>query len=451
VIVGNGVAGIEAALAIKLREPSWRVTVVSEESDHFFSRTALMWVAIGQMSHEDIEPYERDLYERAKLERVRARAVGIDTEARLIRLARNAEALSYDRLVIACGSAPRPLPFPGESLRGVGHFVTLSDLEWLERELFGDPVRARPPRPDAHDDGTALDSPYRFREPAAEKRGRPLEHAVVIGGGLIGIEVVEVLLAAKKKVSFLIRDRHYWSMAIDERESAWIAGRLRDHGADVRLGETVEALVGDADGNVAKVRTDQGEIATDAVIVAVGVVPNTGWLGGSSITLDEHGGIVVDASLATSVPSVWAAGDCASVPFHDGSHRPEQLWYTARAQGRVAARAVLGDDVRYERGTWFNSAKLADIEYTTVGLVNQALEGEESFFHEEKGPVKSTTRIVTVDGRVVGMNLLGRRWDHSVLVRFIEERRSLEYVLSHLFEASFDTEFVPPLVIETNY
>jgi NAD(P)H-nitrite reductase large subunit len=139
------------------------------------------------------------------------------------------------------------------------------------------------------------------------------------------------------------------------------------------------------------------------------------------------------------------------VPFHDGSHRPEQLWYTARAQGRVAARAVLGDDVRYERGTWFNSAKLADIEYTTVGLVNQALEGEESFFHEEKGPVKSTTRIVTVDGRVVGMNLLGRRWDHSVLVRFIEERRSLEYVLSHLFEASFDTEFVPPLVIETNY
>jgi NAD(P)H-nitrite reductase large subunit len=447
VIVGNGVAGIEASLAIRDREPSWDVTVVSEESDHFFSRTALMWVACGQLDHRDIEPYERDLYERAHLTRVRARAVGVNVQDKELALA-DGETLTYDALLVASGSRPRRPPWQGADLRGVGHFVTLSDLEWLERELYGDPVRERPPRPDAHLSRSTDDSPYAFREPAAAARGRPLERAVVIGGGLVGIEAVEVLLAAGKHVTFLIRDEHYWPMAIDSRESAWIADRLREHGVDVRLGESTRELVGDEAGNVARVVTDAGEIEADAVVVAIGVVPNTQWLEGSAIERDAAGGIVVSDSLATSAQGVWAAGDCASVRWHDGSHKPEQLWYTARAQGRVAARSILGDDARYDRGTWYNSAKLADIEYTSVGLVNAGIDGEESFFHEERGAVRSTTRIVSVDGRVIGMNLLGRRWDHSVLARFIEERRSISWVLDHLGEASFDTELVPPLVID---
>ncbi len=79
VIIGNGVAGMEAALAVREREPGWDITIISEESDHFFSRTALMWVFSGQMSHRDIEPLERDVYERLGFRRVRARATGVDT------------------------------------------------------------------------------------------------------------------------------------------------------------------------------------------------------------------------------------------------------------------------------------------------------------------------------------------------------------------------------------
>ncbi len=444
VIVGNGVAGIEAALAIREREPEAEICIVSEESDHFFSRTALMWVACGQLSHQDIEPYERDLYERSGFRRVRARAVGVRPEARTLLLAGD-DPLPYDALVIACGSAPRPAPWPGGDLRGVGHFVTLSDLEWLERELYGDPVRERPPRPDAHVDRSVEGSPYLFREPASASRARPLERAVVIGGGLVGIEAVEVLLAAGKQVTFLIRDEWFWPMAVDREESAFIAARLRAHGVDVRTDATADRLEGDGAGNVTRVVAGSEAIETDAVVVAIGVVPNTAWLEGSAIERDDAGGIVVDEGLATSAPHVWAAGDCASVRWFDGSRRPEQLWYTARAQGRVAARSLLGDEVRYQRGTWYNSAKLADIEYTSVGLVGTGRPGEERFFFEEKGPVHSTTRIVSVDGRVIGINLLGRRWDHSVLMRFIEERRSVDFVLDHLAEASFDTELVPPL------
>ena len=113
VIIGNGVAGMEAALAVRSREPSWDISIVSEESDHFFSRTALMWVFSGQMSHADIEPLERDAYQRLDIRRVRARATAIDVSVRKVVLAGGLDPQPYDRLLIASGSAPRRRPWPG--------------------------------------------------------------------------------------------------------------------------------------------------------------------------------------------------------------------------------------------------------------------------------------------------------------------------------------------------
>ncbi|HBQ18158.1 MAG TPA: hypothetical protein DEF51_45890, partial [Myxococcales bacterium] len=159
VIIGNGVAGIEAAITVRNREPDWDITIISEESDHFFSRTALMWVMSGQLSHRCIEPHERDLYARMGFRRVRARATGLDTEARTVSVS-GGEPVAYDRLLIACGSRPRPSPWSGGDLPGVGHFVTMQDLEWLEREVHGGPSHGgRPPNPDAHVERSEVGSP----------------------------------------------------------------------------------------------------------------------------------------------------------------------------------------------------------------------------------------------------------------------------------------------------
>jgi NADPH-dependent 2,4-dienoyl-CoA reductase/sulfur reductase-like enzyme len=440
VIVGNGVAGIEAALVVRAREPDWDVTIVSEESDHFFSRTALMYVLAGQLGHADIEPHERDLYARMGFRRVRARAVGVDAVERRVQLAGGLDPLPYDRLLLACGSRPRSSAWRGGELEGVGHFVTMQDLEWLERELYGGPGRSgRPPNADAHLAASDERSPYRARRASASSAKQP----AVIGGGLIGIEVVEVMLAAKLRPRFFIREDSFWPIALDGAEAEWIAERLREHGALVHLGEDVVELEGEE--RIAHVRTARERYACDLCVVAIGVVPNTEWLEGSEIARREDGSVDVDASLRSSAEGVFAAGDCAAVRWYDGTKRPEQLWYTARDQGRAAGRAILGDAVSYERGVHYNSAKLMDVEYTTVGLVN--VPGVESFSYEERGAVRSRTRIVTREGRVVGFNLLGRRWDHSVLIRFVEERRTLAWVIDHLREAAFDTELVPPLVI----
>ncbi|MCC7542184.1 MAG: FAD-dependent oxidoreductase [Deltaproteobacteria bacterium] len=447
VIVGNGVAGMEAALGVRAREPRWSITIVSEESDHFFSRTALMYVLAGQMSHRDIEPLERDLYARARFDRVRARATGVDVNARVVELA--GDTIPYDRLLVASGSRPRSAAWKGAHLRGVGHFVTLQDLEWLEHEVHGGPsCGGRPPRPDAHETPIAHGSPYRRRQVAAEARRRTARSALVIGGGLIGIEAVESLLAAGLTVHLWVRDEWFWPLAIDRREGAWIAEALRSHGVEVRYGDEVEELLGGDDGNVRGARSTQGaEIAVDVVVIAIGVVPNTEWLAASAIERDRGGGILVDAGLRTSAPDVLAAGDCASVPWPGGGHRPEQLWYTARDQGRVAARRLLGDEATYARGIFYNSAKLVDIEYTAVGQLASGRDGAADWLFEERGRVRSSTRIAVRNGHVAGFSLLGRRWDHSVLGRWIAERRSLAWVLDHLTEAGWDSELVPPLVV----
>ena len=448
VIIGNGVAGMEAAIAVREAEASWDITVISEESDHFFSRTALMWVCCGQMSHRDIEPFERDAYARFGFQRVRARAVGVDTTGHRVLLAGGLNPVPYDRLLIASGSAPRRGPWPGSDAHGVGHFVTMQDLSWYENEIHGGASRGGPPpRATAHLSATTDDSPYQFHEPGAELHGRVASKPAVIGGGLIGIEAAEVAVAAGLRPAFFIRDEWFWPIALEPREAQWISERMGEHGVDVHLNHEVESLEVDPIGAVSAVKTNHGRYEADCVVIAIGVVPNTGWLTSSDIECDERGGIVVDEALQTSAQDVLAAGDCASVRWFDGSRRPEQLWYTARDQGRVAGRALLGTRSSYARGTWYNSAKLMDIEYTTAGLVNFDLERETNWFFEETGKVRSTTRVVSQDDRVVGFNMLGRRWDHTVLIKWIEERRSLSWVLPRLHQAAFDTELVPKLQV----
>ena len=278
-------------------------------------------------------------------------------------------------------------------------------------------------------------------------------HYVILGNGVAGMEVAEVLHDRGLHVSFVVREGWYFPAALDRDEATLVAEHLRGHGVDVRLGATAQAVVRGEGGRIRSVRLVGGdEVAADLVVSTIGVVPNTGFLKGSAVTLAAKGAIETDDALRTTAPDVWAAGDCANVTWFDGSRRPEQLWYTARDQGRVAGRSMLGDAVAYRRGTWYNSAKFFDLEWTTVGHVPAVVgpDGEpvappaglRSWFPRVPGRFESQRIVVTGD-RVVGFNLLGARWNHEPLLDWIHERRSLDWVLKHLGEAQFDEELSP--------
>jgi NADPH-dependent 2,4-dienoyl-CoA reductase/sulfur reductase-like enzyme len=416
VILGNGVAGMEAALALRARDGESRITLVSAEHDHFFSRPALMYVFAGQTSLRDTEPHDRGLYERMGFARKSGRVASLDAPGHALVL-EDGSRLAYDKLLLAVGSKGRPAPWPGAEGPGLHYFVTLGDLEALDEEA---------------------------------KRGMT---AAVLGGGLIGVEVAEVLHDRGLHVSFVIREGWYFPVALDRNEAALVAEHMRAHGLDVRLGAGVDAVVRGEDGRIRSVRLTGGdEVVADLVVSTIGVVPNTGFLAGSAVTLAPNGAIETDDALRTSAPDVWAAGDCANVTWLDGSRRPEQLWYTARDQGRMAARSMLGDDVAYRRGTWYNSAKFFDIEYTTAGWVPATMGPDgnpvapppdlRSWFQRVPGRFESQ-RIVVKGDRVVGFTMLGSRWNHEALLDWIHERRPLDWVLKHLEEAQFDEEFSP--------
>ncbi|MBN4056987.1 FAD-dependent oxidoreductase [bacterium AH-315-J21] len=409
VIIGNGVAGINAAGSVRMRDSGAKITIISSESDHFFSRTALMYVFCGQMSAEDVEPYERDLYARKNYERVRGRVASVDSGAKNLTMT-SGEVVSFDSLLIASGSVPFMVDYPGIDLDGVGNFVTWQNLEWLTG------------------------------------KAKTARNAIIVGGGLIGIESLEILHLAGIKTTMVVREDSFWPIAFSKAEGEMITEHVRSHGTEMLLATETAEIVGE-NGRVAALKTKDGQtLDADLIVFAIGVKPQTEFLKNSGIELSDRGGIIVDEKLATNVPDIWAAGDCTSVVWFNGVRRPEQLWYTGRDQGKVAGFNMSATDSErkdYKRKTFYNSAKFFDIEYTTAGYVNFNFDGERDWYQCDLA--KETSQRITYmpDGSVIGFNMLGSRWDHRPLVKWVEEKRDIKWVLEHLHEACFDEEFAP--------
>ncbi|MFZ5476499.1 MAG: NAD(P)/FAD-dependent oxidoreductase [Myxococcota bacterium] len=424
VVVGNSIAGIEAAIALRNRDAKARITVISGEHDHPFARVSLMYIFCGQLSLKDTEFYDRGLYDRMRFERVKDWVTGVRAAEHRVELA-SGRSVPYDRLLLAVGSKARRMPWPNAyEGPGVHHFVTLQDHEKLD---------------------------------AAAKKGM---RAAVIGGGLIGVESAEVLHLRGLKTHFLIREPWYFPVALDNNEAEVVAEHIRHHGVDARTGTPVDSM--ERRGSELVLKLPEEQVTVDLVVGAIGVVPATDFLKDGEVALNAQSGAIEtdDGLRSTTAPDVWAAGDCAQVTWPDGARRPEQIWYTSRDQGRAAARSMLGDEVVYRRGTWYNSAKFFDLEYTTAGFIPFPAkpnkpgggEGDGGYvtWYQQVPGTSMTQRVVCKGDRVVGFNCMGSRWDHQVFMRWIHERRSLEWVLDHMEEARFDEEFMPKFKVHPN-
>ncbi|MGH9449723.1 MAG: NAD(P)/FAD-dependent oxidoreductase [Terriglobia bacterium] len=405
VIIGNGVAGTTAAMTLRQRETDARITLISGESDFFFSRTALMYAYMDRMDRRDLEPFERKVYAKQNIQLIRDWVTDLDAAARTLRL-KSGLSLGYDRLLLATGSLANGAAWEGlETAReGVASFVTLQDLDHCERLT-----------------------------PSSKE-------VVVVGGGLIGVELVECLAFHRRKVTFLVREPWYWPAALAREEAEMVTAHIRRHGVDVRLDEEVAQVFSGADGRVRAVKTRAGnEFPCQLLGIAVGVHPAIEWLRQVKTPPLSRRGIAVQPDFTTSLENVWAAGDCAEFD-RGGKPVVEQIWYTARRQGELAARSMLGDAITYDPPLFYNSAMFFDIEYTTVGMVNDVPAGGASFFFRIPGQDVSV-RIVEHNGAVAGFNMLGSRWNHTILERWIRERRTMDYVMGRLAEAQFDVEF----------
>jgi NADPH-dependent 2,4-dienoyl-CoA reductase/sulfur reductase-like enzyme len=401
-ILGNGIAGITTARELRKRRPDCRITVVSGESDHPYSRPALMYVFMGHMRFEHTKPFEDRFWRENRIDLVRAWVTRIDTGRRVLELDRG-DPIKWDELVIATGSRWNKFGWPGQDLDGVQGLYSLQDLELLEKNVTG------------------------------------ARRAVIVGGGLIGVELAEMLHVRGIPVTFLVREKGYWGSILPAEESSMVERVLRREGIDLRLSTQLREIEGDEQGRVRAAITDGGErIECQLVGLTAGVSPNIGIVRDTGVETGR--GILVDRSFRTSVPHVHAAGDCAEIHLEDGRNRVEQLWYTGKMHGELLARVLAGEDAVYDRGIEFNSAKFFDLEYQTYGQVKRDVPGEKNLYWEAADGLHAM-RVVYTDDSVIGFNSLGIRYRHRTCERWIRERRSVEHVLANLPEANFDPEF----------
>jgi len=402
VIIGNGITGITVARNIRKRSDS-NIFVISSESKYFYSRTALMYVYMGHEKFEDIKPYEDHFWVKNRIELLLEHVSGIDTNKKHVHFA-SGNILNYDKLIIASGSQPNKFGWKGQHLHGVQGLYSLQDLDLLE------------------------------------KNTRYINRAVIVGGGLIGIELAEMLRSRNIKVTMLVRENSYWDKILPPEESEMINRHIRDHHIDLRLSAELHEIKGDDNKRVKSIITKTGEeIECQFVGLTAGVGPNIEIVKNTDIQYNR--GILVNEFLETNVENIYAAGDCAEFKTAFPNRKNiEQVWYTGRMHAEAVAQSVCGDRTAYKPGIWFNSAKFLDIEYQVYGLVNMNVENEKNLYFECAGGNKSI-RIVYTDECVIGFNLMGIRYRQEVCEKWISEKFNIENVLENLSEANFDPEF----------
>jgi nitrite reductase (NADH) large subunit len=332
-IIGMGAAGLAAAETIRDHDPAGEVLLVSDDPHGYYSRPGLAYYLTNEIPQRTLQPFTEADYRRLNLRRLAARVRALHPQAHQVEL-EDQRREPYDRLLLATGSlAVRP-PIPGGELDGV---VKLDDLA------------------DARD---------------IVKRCGRRRAAVVVGGGITALEIVEGLRARKVQTHYFIRRDRYWSNVLDETESRIVEHRLQEEGVQIHYHTELAEILG-SQGRVVGVRTEGGgELPCNIVALAIGVRPRIELAGAAGLKADR--GLLVDEYLETSVPDIFAAGDVAQVydPL-SGKAVLDTLWGVAVAQGRAAGMIMTGSRMSYHKPPPFNVTRLGGLTTTIIGTVGR--------------------------------------------------------------------------------
>ncbi|MFN4258826.1 MAG: NAD(P)/FAD-dependent oxidoreductase [Gemmataceae bacterium] len=330
VIVGSGIAGLSAAEELCAQDSAARISLISEEAHDFYSRPGLAYLLRGDVPEKQLHIRTRDDARSLCIQRINAHVERLLCHDHELVLS-NGQRVRYDRLLLATGALAVPPPFPGGDLAGVVKLDGLDDTRHILK---------------------------------LTKRART---AVVIGGGITALELVEGLSARGLRVHYFLRGVRYWSDVLDEIESRIIMERLRAEGVVIHTQTQVQQAIGQG-GKVVGVATQNGEyIPCQILAVAIGVRPRVDLARQAGLTIGK--GIVVDSYLRTSAVDVFAAGDVAEVINPDGTSTLDVLWPTALAQGRVAGANMAGATRAYVKSIPSNVTMLTGLKVTIIGAV----------------------------------------------------------------------------------
>ena len=332
-IIGSGVAGIAAAEATRSQEPNADILIAGDEAHGYYSRPGLAYYLTGEVGERQLYPFEGKDFHRLNLRWHHARVERIHPHEHCLSL-HNGAVLGYDRLLIATGAMAARTKLPGIDTEGVVKLDNLDDARLILKQA---------------------------------KKART---AVVIGGGITALEIVEGLVARGVKTHYFLRGDRYWGNVLDETESRLIEHRLKEEGVRIHFHTEVAEIL-EKRGRVAGVRTTDGRtVDCGLVAFAIGIQPRKELAEAAGLRTDR--GILVDETMRTSDPDIFAAGDVAQV--YDpvtGQSVLDSLWGPAREQGRAAGLNMAGIQTVYRKPVAFNVTRLANLTTTIIGAVGR--------------------------------------------------------------------------------
>jgi nitrite reductase (NADH) large subunit len=366
VVVGNGMAGIRTVEDVLRRAPGrFRITVIGAEPHTAYNRIMLSPVLAGEKRFADIITHGRDWYAANGVElRTGTCVTGVDRDAKTLCLG-DSEALDYDRLVLATGSHAVVLPVAGRDLPGVVAFRDAADVD------------------------------------AMMAAARPGARAIVIGGGLLGLEAANGLLQRGMQVSVLHLMPHLMERQLDTEAAGLLRAELERRGIAVLTSAATEEIVGT--GRAEGVRLADGRVlAVDLVVMAVGVRPNADLARAAGLHVGR--GVIVDDHMQTSDPSIFAVGECVE---HAGA-----------CYGLVAPlydmAAVLADTLAGTRRAYLPAATATRLKVTGIDLFSAGdfAPGENREEVVLRDPARGVyRRLVLGNDRLIGVVLYGDTMD----------------------------------------
>ncbi|MDD5532279.1 MAG: FAD-dependent oxidoreductase [Syntrophales bacterium] len=406
VIIGNGVASVGAIEAIRSADRESPVTVISSEPHRVYGRPLISSLLGGRIREEDIYYRPEGFYAANNVTLLTGKtATGINTQARKVRL-ESGEAVPFDKLLIATGGVPFVPPVEGLDGPDVYFFTTLDDARKL------DILAAK------------------------------LRKIVVLGGGLIGLKAAESLHDRGIHVTVVELADRILSAAFDAEAGGIIARRLAESGISLVLGNTVTKIVRIKKRARRVVLSDGGSVPCEAVVTAIGVVPNKALAEKAGIGVNR--GILTDDFMQTNVPGIFAAGDVAEAKdMLWGERRVTPIWPNAYIQGRHAGLSMAGAARPYPGGIPMNSIEFYGIPTVSMGISNPPAEGYEVLARLE--PEKNCYRkLVLRNGKLVGAVLVGRIDRSGILSGLIRNGVDVELLKQEMLRDDFGFSDMQP-------
>ncbi|MGS0765314.1 FAD-dependent oxidoreductase [Syntrophomonas curvata] len=379
IIVGGGIAALSAAQAIRKRDRTAEIIMLSEEASRPYYRPALSDFLTEDLPDNRLFVFEKAWYDENQVDlRTASRVVKIDTAAKKLETEQG-DSIAYGKLIIATGARSNIPPFKGGDKQGVFALRSLDDALKLKEAMK-----------------------------AAKK-------AVVIGGGVLGLEAVWEMLGSKISVAVVEFNQRLMPRQLDEAGSMRLQELMTRQGVELCLGVATDEILGDE--KVSGVKLSDGRVLeADLVLLSTGVRPNVELAKEAGINVDQ--GIVVDNNMRTSVSDVYAAGDAAQF-----GERPVGLWPVSMEMGRVAGAAAAGDWVEYKQPVLSTMLVAFDREIFSIGEVN--LPPDQCRVVEVIDPVEQYYKKSYIkDGVLVGEIIIAPHVDTSESMRNLGRDKS---------------------------